>query len=140
MKSVVNNIRHQSVRYNKEKRILEAASEVFLKYGFHGTTITLVAKEAGVSKPIIHYYFRSKEHLYLRILKLITDLLAGTSYEISSGSKGFGRVRWFLISEQYNNKNLFEKTLKEISQDGYSERIDLINNWLESPVNMKNYL
>lgn len=120
--------------------ILVSASVVFLKYGYHGTTLSLIAREAGVSKTSIHYYFRSKEILYRKVLGIIIDLLIETSFEISSESKGFGRFRWFLMTEMYNNKRHFEKALREIFTTDYDEKLEDINKWLNSPLNMRDYI
>ena len=40
-----------------------AAYEVAIRYGFHAITIEQIARHAGVSKGIVHHYFRSKQHL-----------------------------------------------------------------------------
>jgi AcrR family transcriptional regulator len=57
-----------------EEKILNSARKNFLLYGYYGTTIEKIAKEAGVSKAIIHYYFRSKDNLYEQIIGGIAEL------------------------------------------------------------------
>ncbi|MDR0737682.1 MAG: TetR/AcrR family transcriptional regulator, partial [Prevotellaceae bacterium] len=52
---------------NTEKTIMEAAEKVFLQKGLKGATTQEIAAEAGVNKALLHYYFRSKESLYLAI-------------------------------------------------------------------------
>ena len=47
----------------REQRILRAASELFVQYGFDKTTVSEIAKEAGISKGAIYLHFQSKEHL-----------------------------------------------------------------------------
>jgi TetR/AcrR family transcriptional regulator len=49
-------------------RILDAALAAFADRGFHGTSLADVATAAGLSKPNLLYYFRSKEALYLAVL------------------------------------------------------------------------
>src|SRR4051812_50132081 len=46
-----------------EKRILDAAHQVFLRRGTAGARMQEIADEAGVNKALLHYYFRSKERL-----------------------------------------------------------------------------
>lgn len=46
-----------------EDRILDAAHTVFLQRGTAGARMQEVADEAGVNKALLHYYFRSKDHL-----------------------------------------------------------------------------
>ena len=52
---------------NTEQVILEAAEKVFLQKGLKGATTQEIAAEAGVNKALLHYYFRTKESLYLAI-------------------------------------------------------------------------
>lgn len=53
---------------NKEQAILEAAEREFLTKGFAGARTTSIAKSAGVTHAMLHYYFRTKEHLFEQIL------------------------------------------------------------------------
>jgi TetR/AcrR family transcriptional regulator len=46
------------------ERILDAALEVFAAYGFRGARIDQIAAAAGLSKPNLLYYFRTKDELY----------------------------------------------------------------------------
>lgn len=46
-----------------EKRILEAATKVFIRHGTAGARMQEIAEEAGVNQALLHYYFRSKERL-----------------------------------------------------------------------------
>lgn len=53
---------------NKEQTILEAAEREFLNKGFAGARTTSIAEAAGVTHAMLHYYFRTKEQLFERIL------------------------------------------------------------------------
>ncbi len=57
------------IQARNEKRILDAAQEVFAAYGFHGATIDKVAEKADISKPNLHYYFKRKADLYVAVLR-----------------------------------------------------------------------
>jgi len=74
---------------NTEMNILKAASEVFQLFGYHGTTIRMIADKAAVNTAAIHYYFRSKENIYsivlLNNLSLLLNVL--NHGEFSSGHK-----------------------------------------------------
>lgn len=48
--------------------ILEAALEVFSRHGFRGATLDQIAKQAGLSKPNLLYYFPSKEAIHVELL------------------------------------------------------------------------
>lgn len=45
-------------------RILTAALEEFANRGFDGTTTAEIARRAGVTQPLVHYHFDSKEALW----------------------------------------------------------------------------
>ncbi len=47
-----------------ETQILDAARKVFLENGFDGTTMQMIAGEAGINKALLHYYYRSKDRLF----------------------------------------------------------------------------
>lgn len=53
---------------NKEQAILEAAEREFLAKGFDGARTTSIARAAGVTHAMLHYYFRTKEKIFERIL------------------------------------------------------------------------
>ncbi len=46
---------------DRKGEILDAATLVFGKFGFHGATMEEIAKEAGIGKGTIYGYFSSKE-------------------------------------------------------------------------------
>jgi TetR/AcrR family transcriptional regulator len=52
---------------NRE-RILDAALARFARTGLSGTRIDEIAQDAGLSKPNLLYYFRSKNELYVAVL------------------------------------------------------------------------
>ena len=52
-----------------EDKILEAAKEVFMKYGLYGARMQDIADTAGINKALLHYYFRSKEKLFDKIFE-----------------------------------------------------------------------
>ena len=54
-----------------EKAILLAAQEEFAAKGYHGARMQTIANRAGTNKALLHYYFRSKEQLYLKALEPI---------------------------------------------------------------------
>ncbi len=47
-----------------EEKIFEAATEVFEEKGLAGTRMQNIADKAGINKALLHYYFRSKDHLF----------------------------------------------------------------------------
>lgn len=53
---------------NTEAAILKAAETLFKEKGFKGTTTTLIAGQAGVTHAMLHYYFRTKEQIFTKVL------------------------------------------------------------------------
>ena len=49
----------------KRKRIVEAATEVFIKHGYRKANVDEVAERAGVAKGTIYLYFKNKAELLL---------------------------------------------------------------------------
>jgi AcrR family transcriptional regulator len=56
------------VRNESKAKIIATALELFANNGYHNTSISNVAKEAGVSKGLTYNYFESKEALLEAIL------------------------------------------------------------------------
>ncbi len=65
----------EAIRQEKEALILEAALKLFANYGFHSTTISQIAKSAGISKGLVYTYFESKEALLLAVFHDISDFV-----------------------------------------------------------------
>lgn len=107
-----------------EQKILKAAQNTFLRYGFHGTTLQKIAVMAEVNKSIIHYYFRSKEKLYIRILENVVEYIETADFTNKNFQGKKLKVKWFLFTELYNNRNLFEKSLKELYPKNWNKNLD----------------
>ncbi|HVN78785.1 MAG TPA: TetR/AcrR family transcriptional regulator [Terriglobia bacterium] len=50
-------------------RVLAAATELFTRRGYAAATVREIVGAAGVTKPILYYYFGNKAGVYLEILK-----------------------------------------------------------------------
>lgn len=57
-----------------EERILEAAVREFMAKGYAGARTAAIAEAAGVTHAMLHYYFRTKDKLFDRIIesKIVT--------------------------------------------------------------------
>lgn len=49
--------------------ILSAARRCFAQSGFAGSSLRAIAKVAGITQPLIHHYFASKEDLFQAVLE-----------------------------------------------------------------------
>ena len=55
---------------NTEEKILLAAHKVFSKTGFAGARMDDIAKEAGINRALLHYYYRSKDKLFELVFEI----------------------------------------------------------------------
>jgi len=58
----------ETIRNEKEALILETALRLFAKNGYLSTPVSLIAKEAGISKGLMYNYFKSKEDLLHKVM------------------------------------------------------------------------
>lgn len=63
----------EEMREEKKTLIMNTALEHFSDYGFHATTISHIAKHAGISKGLMYNYFKSKEDLLAAIINRSLD-------------------------------------------------------------------
>ena len=69
-----NQPKYQRRKEDRPQEITEAAFEVFAEKGYAGTSVREIVEQAGVSKPVLYYYFKSKEGLFLAILEMAENL------------------------------------------------------------------
>lgn len=59
-----------------ETRIIEAAKRVFIRKGYEASTMSDIAREAGIGRTALHYYYRTKERLFEAVFgRLMSTLL-----------------------------------------------------------------
>ena len=51
------------------QRLLDAAAELFNSKGYAATTVREIVKAAGVTKPVLYYYFKNKEGIFLELMR-----------------------------------------------------------------------
>jgi AcrR family transcriptional regulator len=57
------------IRIQKKQLIMETALELFSENGFHATSMSQIAKKAGISKGLAYNYFQSKNEILEDILE-----------------------------------------------------------------------
>lgn len=58
----------QKIREEKKALIMQTSLELFANEGYHNTSISDIAKKAGISKGLLYNYFDSKEELIKTII------------------------------------------------------------------------
>lgn len=51
------------------ERLTAAALQLFITQGYSATAVREIVQAAGVTKPVLYYYFKNKEGLYLAIME-----------------------------------------------------------------------
>lgn len=88
-----------------------------------------IAVRADANKSLIHYNFRSKEKLYAIVVELIIDLILNTEIDFSSKMDNVEKPVWFLFTELYNNRTLFENTIKKLHPFDWECKLNDLINW-----------
>ena len=52
-----------------KKKIFEVAAELFSKYGYYKVSVREICEAAGVTKPVLYYYYKDKENLLCEMMK-----------------------------------------------------------------------
>lgn len=73
---------------NKEQSILEAAKAEFFEKGYDGARTTSIARAAGVTHAMLHYYFKTKEQLFRKIFSDIFNELLSNISEVFASQGG----------------------------------------------------
>lgn len=59
---------------NAKLRLLKAGTALFAEKGYAGTSVREIVEQAGVTKPVLYYYFQNKEGLFRAILDWAAEL------------------------------------------------------------------
>ena len=118
----------EQVAQSKEQQILEAAEREFLGKGYDGARTTSIAKAAGVTHAMLHYYFRTKEQLFERfidkkmseVVPLLTHLFGNSDLPLVERIEKTISVHFDFIA---TNPDLPRFLINEILP--YKERCDL---------------
>ena len=70
------------IQVQKRELILDAALDVFSTNGFRGSTIDQIADAAGMSKPNLLYYFKSKEDIHATLIQRLLETWLAPLHEI----------------------------------------------------------
>jgi len=100
-------IRTKGKTNDKYHRILEAAVKVFAEQGFFQSTISQIAKEAGVADGTIYLYFKNKDDILTQFFSYKTKLVFDRFKEaVEEGPNAIEKLR-----------NLIRKHLEEFQRD-----------------------
>ena len=86
---------------NTEQIILEAAEAEFLEKGFSNAKTVAIAKRAGVSHSMLHYYYRTKEQLFQKIFKEKVQALTQMFNVIFEQNTDFTKILRLVMETQF---------------------------------------
>lgn len=111
-------------------KIKKSAKKVFYEKGFNGARVTEIAKDAEVSKSLLHYYFRTKEHLFKIVVNDSIDMVVKRVTPILTKDLDFFELIDHFI---YNILLLFKdnKNLMSFIINEYNQNFEKINSELK---------
>lgn len=100
-------INNKTKENGKYQRILEAAVKVFAEQGFHQSTISQIAREAGVADGTIYLYFKNKDDILVQFFTYKTkQVFDKFREEVDKAENSFDKL-----------KNLIRRHLQEFQND-----------------------
>lgn len=99
------------IREKAIEKIENAAMTTFSIYGYHATTIKLIAKEGKLSYGLVYHYFPSKEKLFIKIvenslLKSRETITKGLNFDGTAWDKLENLAK--VLIEELRNSNAFQ--------------------------------
>lgn len=105
-----------------ENKIIEAARTVFIERGYAETSMSEIATKAGINRPALHYYFRTKDKMFQAVFgSIVSSVIPQVLDAIMHREKSIAERTECIINAYYN---LFESTphlplfmLRELNRD-----------------------
>lgn len=91
--------RQRRRRDQSREEILEAARSILLKKGIAAMTLEAVAREAGMSKTGLYYYFESKDSLVFELVYAVLERQASAVSEAVADSRNGGKALGAVVSQ-----------------------------------------
>jgi len=130
-----------SIRERNKGLILRAASEEFADKGFAAAKTSDIAAKAGLPKPNVYYYFKSKENLYLEVLESIVEPLLHASSPFNQPGRPAEVLRNYIRSKIRISRELphaskvFASEIMHGAPHLTAEQIEQLNNQARHNIN-----
>jgi len=92
------------------ERLLAAALDLFTKSGYAATSVREICLAAGVTKPVLYYYFKSKEGIYLQLME---DAYSRFEVMLADLGSFTGTVRGRVL---HFCENVFDASIQQLPQ------------------------
>lgn len=99
-------------RDRRRQELINATINVVSAHGYSETTVSRVAKEAGLSLGLMHFYFDSKDHLFAETLRYLSDeydqvwQIAVKKYDGSAPRRLVGMIYAFFDRQVFSHQRL----------------------------------
>ena len=114
---------------NKKEEVINAARELFTKYGYKKVSMDEIAKEANVTKKTIYSYFSDKEAMFKYFAsEELQSMKEKIENDVNSSTSFIDRVSKILYKSLLFRKNsdLIKTIIKEISKNNTAECISFL--------------
>lgn len=93
------------------QKLLAAAMDLFNRRGYASTTVREIVEAAGVTKPVLYYYFGNKEGIYVELMRRPLDEF-GRLLSTAAGERGTTKGRVLSLCDRVFA--LFEKNIPTV--------------------------
>jgi AcrR family transcriptional regulator len=69
----------------RRDQLIEVATKLFARTGYEATTTAAIAYAAGVTEPILYRHFKSKQELFVAIVRSVSDLTLRQWHSLIAG-------------------------------------------------------
>src|SRR5579884_2906036 len=109
------------VSEERRSQILEAASAVFARLGFHQARMDDIAQEAGLSKGALYLYYNSKDAIIAALLRFFFDQeLAMLRRLLQTGSEQSAREQLLMVNRRMGEAMKWMEAMRPIAFEFYA--------------------
>ena len=127
-----------------EERIIREARRLFMERGYDKTSMSDIAQAAGINRPALHYYFRTKDKMFSAVFADIISAVVPKIEYILTQDRPIGErigeivdeymetfmeypyLPAFVLGEANRDISHLEATVKDMGMPGYFVRIQEI--------------
>ena len=119
-------VNQESERSDKYEAILHSTLFLVSTYGFHGTSMAMIAEDAGIGAGTIYRYFKSKDDLIFRLMqdiqeRVIEAMLCG--YDESMPYRERFELMWLNMTHYYMSHPAEFQYAEQHRHSGYMQHL-----------------
>jgi AcrR family transcriptional regulator len=117
-----------------KERLLAAAIDLFCEKGVHATSVREIVERAGVTKPVLYYYFKSKDGIFRSLItetmtRFADDLKRACEAEVATFRDRLGLIQAAFLQDAGSNPQLV-RFMDAVAFSGqFGEVYDFIGDW-----------